>query len=105
MRGLHPPRRRDETGCRTTTGSAAQRPYRICREAVRATTCHDPSVTSSDPHGWRFVHLGFDGSDVTVASINPWDYKWQSTGEAIEVRTRRRTTYSSSGGWRRTTAR
>jgi hypothetical protein len=78
---------------------------RICREAVRATTCHDPSVTSSDPHGWRFVHLGFDGSDVTVASINPRDYKWQSTGEAIEVRTRRRTTYSSSGGWRRTTAR
>jgi hypothetical protein len=42
-------------------------------------------VPSSDPRGWRFVGVVFDGSDVTVGGVDPWSYKWQSTGDAIEV--------------------
>jgi hypothetical protein len=31
------------------------------------------------------VRVGFEGSDVTVGGVNPWSYKWQSTGDSIEV--------------------
>jgi hypothetical protein len=52
---------------------------------VRLATCHDRSVPSADLHGWRFVGVVFDGSGVRVGGVDPWSYKWQSTGDAIEV--------------------
>jgi hypothetical protein len=42
-------------------------------------------VPRSDLRGWRFLRVGSEGSDVTVGSVNPWSYKWQSTGDSIEV--------------------
>jgi hypothetical protein len=57
----------------------------ICRAEFRPKPCDDRSVPSSDLHGWRFVRVGFEASDVTVGGVNPWSYKWQSTGDSIEV--------------------
>jgi hypothetical protein len=36
--------------------------------------------------GWRLLHIGFEGDDVSVAGINPWKVgKWISSGETITV--------------------
>jgi len=47
--------------------------------------CDDRSVPSSDLHGWQFARVGLEGEDVTVCGVNPWRFKWQSTGGSIEV--------------------
>lgn len=39
----------------------------------------------SDLRGWRLVGVVFGGSAVTVSGVDPWSYKWQSTGDAIDV--------------------
>lgn len=36
--------------------------------------------------GWRLLHIGFEGDDVSVAGINPWKARnWTRTGEKITV--------------------
>jgi len=43
---------------------------------------HSDAVTP----GWRLLHIGFEGDDVSVAGINPWTVgNWTSTGGRIIV--------------------
>lgn len=35
--------------------------------------------------GWRYVHIGVEGDEVSVSGINPWLYQWQPLRDTIEV--------------------
>ena len=41
-------------------------------------------MTVSVP-GWRYVHHGFEGSEVSVGGVNLWQYEWQLRDDTIEV--------------------
>ena len=45
-----------------------------------------PVSSDAVSQGWRLLHIGFEGDDVSVAGINPWQVEnWIGTGETITV--------------------
>ena len=54
--------------------------HRLCDTAVMR--ADSDKITT----GWRLVHIGLEGDDVSVAGINPWHAGgWTSTGVRITV--------------------
>ena len=41
-------------------------------------------MTGSVP-GWRFVYVGFEGTEVAVGGVDPWTHEWHSLHETIDV--------------------
>ena len=42
-------------------------------------------MTTFEVPEWRFVHVGYEGSAVSIRGVDPWRYDWRSRGDAIEV--------------------